>query len=475
MSKKKGLRSIRRTVSLLVIILILPLIVSVMLKIFLISPPICPEYSELVKEARSSENGYIDFKEAINISEKICCGYFMPIAKITFPECFKDKYIDKGRYCYYLLADYYKYLIKEGRLREEFDFYSKNYKYFEAPVKIEKLDCISPKNEWKSDLLNDSQDVLKNIKKMNEINTFVFYFEDYYEQFSDWTPLWIIEFTNIFLYLEKGDYKNAKDWLDTSIQSFVHAEMLSGSYSIMMSYLREAINPLLFSQSLPDTFYEHLVGSLIEAKEKFKLIDFKTVYKNWLFNVENELILDKTRFIEDRRRYRDKNYFTLISNLFSALLSYNDVARILDKYRVTFESSTWKDLKDAAFYNRGILSKPINELKLVKKRENIYEYELSDFLNGTIWERMALMPDWALCHFYNSIIIALLEQYYVNHGEYPVSLQEIACYFTEEELISINEYFDISMSSQNYCIVFKPDPNKKMVYKNLYCHWNMVE
>ncbi len=447
-----------------------------MLKIFLISPPICPEYSKLVKKARSGENGYIYFKEAINISEKICCGYFMPIGKTTFPKYFKDNYINKyhlRNYCYFL-SNYYKYLIKEGRLREEFDFYSKNYKYFEAPVKIEKLDCISPKNEWKSDLLNDSQDVLKKVKEACEKDNCIYY-REYNEEYLDWTPLWIIELTNIFLYLEKGDYENAKDWLDTSIQSFVHAEMLSGFDYIMINYLRTAINPLLLSLSLPDAFYEHLVDSLIEAKEKFKLIDFKTVYKKWLFSVENELILEKTEFIEDRRRFRSNKSFTLISNLFSALLSYNDVARILDKYRVTFESSTWKDLKDAAFYNRGILSKPINELKLVKKRENIYEYEFDGFIKGIIWERMALTPDWALCYLYNSIIIALLEQYYANHGEYPVSLQEIACYFTEEELISINEYFDISMSPQNYCIDFNPDPNPKRVYKNLYCHWNMVE
>jgi len=454
----------------------LPLIVSVLVKIFLIPPPICPEYSELVKKAKSSENGYIYFKEAIKISEKICCGYFMPIGKITFPDYFKDKYIDKYHvesYCNFL-ANYYEYLIKEGKLQEEFDFHSKNYKYSEAPVKIEKLDCISPKNEWKSDLLNDSKDVLKNIKEAYRLNTFIVY-EDYYEEYLDWTPLWIIELTNIILYLEKGDYENAQDWLDSSIQFCVHAGMLSGFNSTIIAYLRGVINPLLLNPSLPDTFYEYLVCSLIEAKGKIKLTDFKTAYIKWLFSVEDELIKDRTSFIEEPKRFGNKNPFTIISNLFSALLSYNDVAHILDKYRATFESSTWKDLKDAAFYNKGILSKPINELKLVKSRKNIYEYELDGFLKGIIWERMALMPDRSLCFFYNSIIIALLEEYYANHGEYPVSLQEIACYFTEEDLTLINEYFNISISPQNYCIDFNPEPHPKRVYKNLYCHWNMVE
>ncbi|HOV34083.1 MAG TPA: hypothetical protein PLX23_12060, partial [Candidatus Hydrogenedens sp.] len=109
------------------------------------------------------------------------------------------------------------------------------------------------------------------------------------------------------------------------------------------------------------------------------------------------------------------------------------------------------------------------------KKDKYTKIQFDRFIKGIIWERMALTPDWALCYLYNSIIIALLEEYYANHGEYPVSLQEIACYFTEEDLTLINEYFNISISPQNYCIDFNPEPHPKRVYKNLYCHWNMVE
>jgi len=480
MSKKKGLRSLRSTVILFVTILFLPLAVLLFVRTFFSVPPIYPEYKELIKRINSDENRDIYYKKASDMAWKICYGYFTPLGLKSYTPENMDSAEDKNssvkvkNFDPYGVEDYFhdlfyynRILAMEKSVWDKFNFYSENFKYTEPPPEMARFGCMFPGKEWKSDLLHDSQDILSNLKKIDEKHFFLPY-EDSLSIIS-MRELMFVEFANVFLYLEKGDYENALDWLDTFTQVGILLKNINFYYSFFLTnHLSYVVNSVVLCPSLADTFYEHIVNSLIEAKERCRLRDFKIAYKNLLFEIENI-------FIIMQKNIANENFNKVIPNLVLALL-YNDIARLLNKYKSDFESATWKDLEDAVTYKKGKLSIPLGKMKLLKTYGGLYMREFNVYWFGEIWQYMFVRHNYSLCALYSSILITLLEQYYAHYGEYPASLENLieGC-FSEEELIWMDKHLKIYLSPQNYCIDCNPNPSDKRFYANLYCNYNGME
>ncbi len=459
MFKKKGLRPIRSVVILFIVILIVPLIILFLARTFFTAPPICPEYKEIVKKVKTNENGYIYFEGALNISERIFCGYFSPIQWYVYipksPDSFQfeeDK-VRLKQFSGYDFAILYRFLVKEQLIQDEFDSYS-NYKYlFSTPTDKKKPGrCISPEKDWKTDFLRHSQDVLNNIKKANQKNFFMPYNSKVSPAVSSEWNLLLIEFVNILIYLENGNYQSALDWLEAFNQFLTKFDSAYSFNSIMSKHLLFVIRSTSTYPSLPDTFYEDLLCSLSNIKDEVKSKDFKTVYQKALFFFEDY-------FVKEHETLMNGNPARTMPKLLSMFLSYNDMSRILDKHHQTFEASTWKDLEDAIFYNKGELYNAITDINSLKKRKFYYEPEFWKFYSGDIWQDILLGYNATMSTLYGSILTVLLEQYHAKNGEYPNSLDDIINgYFSEEELAWMDEYIDISLSPETYYIDYYPIP-----------------
>ncbi len=173
-NKKKGLRSFRNTVILLGIILVIPLIVLFITNTYFIAPSICPEYKEILQRAKSNENGYPYFKEAVKHAEEIFRGYFpqMKCSGIWIGKEGKAQYSEPKEFIWHP-SDYYSLfwlLIVEKLLLDEIDAYSQQKYKISKKVNVDNQPYISSGNNWGDDFLKVSQVVLKNIKKANQKN-----------------------------------------------------------------------------------------------------------------------------------------------------------------------------------------------------------------------------------------------------------------------------------------------------------------
>ncbi|HOV32155.1 MAG TPA: hypothetical protein PLX23_02175 [Candidatus Hydrogenedens sp.] len=459
MFKKKGLRPLRNAIILFIVILIVPLIFLFLSRAFFTAPPICPEYKEILKKAKTSENGYIYFEGALNISERIFCGYFSPIQWYVYiqksPDSFQFEY-DKVRLKHYSGYDFamlYRFLIKEKLIQDEFDSYSK-YKYlFTVPTDKKKPDhCISPEKDWKTDFLRHSQDVLNNIKKANKKDFFLPYNSKVSPALSSEWNLLLIEFANILIYLENGDYQSASDWLETFNHFLTKFDSAYNFNSIMSKHLLFVIRSVALYPSLHDPFYEDLLCSLSNIKDEVKSKDFKTIYQKSLFFFENY-------FVKEHEILMNGNPTQTMPKLLSMFLSYNDISRRIDKHRPTFETSTWKDLENAVFYNKGELYNALTDINSLKKRKFYYEPEFWKFYSGDIWQDLLLEYNATMSTLYGSILTVLLEQYHAKNGKYPNSLDKIINdYFSDEELAWMDEYIDLCLTPENYYIDYYPIP-----------------
>jgi len=461
MFRKKGLRPLKSTIILFIVILIVPLFILLVARAYFTAPPICPEYKEIVKKAKSSENGYIYFEGALNIGRRIFCGYFEPIQWYAHirksPENFQfESYkVRLKHFSGYDFAMLYRFLVKEQLIQDEFDKYSK-YEYL-FPVSTEDKKkpnpCITPEKDWKTDFLRHSQDVLNNIKKANQKDFFLPYRPSKTDpsKSSEWDIL-LIEFANILIYLEQGNYQSALDWLETFNQFLVCFDGAYNFNSIMAKHFLFVVRSVAIYPSLPDTFYEDLLCSLLNIKDEVKSKDFRTTYQKALFFFEDYMVKEHETLMRG-------NFAQTMPKLLSMFLSYNDMSRSMDKHRPTFEASTWKDLEDAVFYNKGKLYDAIKDINSLRKRKICYEPNFWMFYSGKIWQDLLLEYNTALSTLYGSILTVLLEQYHAKNGRYPDSLDEIINgYFSEEELAWMDGYIDLCLSPETYSIDYYPVP-----------------
>ncbi len=461
-SKKSGLRTYRHTFILLVIIILIPLAFLVIAKSFLTAPPICLEYQELVKEAKMDENGYIFFKGANIVARRMACGYFSSLTwHVQIPDTPESLTFTKGsfkaeRWPAEMFLSFYKFLIKENLFQEEIDAYAKRKYKISSPENLREHSCIYPENNWIEDFFRNSQGILNNLKKITEKDFFLPYEGDPYPFYPSLnSEMMLIELVNVLLLLEKGDYTNALDWVETFNQLALKLEPVYLWEPSQIAQQLSVVSMIASYPSLPDGFYQDLLNQLLEMKEKIKVLEFKTAYQNALFYFEDWFVRKQTQL-----RYNPPQ--TSIPRSISLFFAYNDMARVIEKNREVFETSTWKDIEDAVFYNKGKVYNAINDIKSIKRRPGLEEKEYWMFWSGEKYRNMLLRYNHSLCSIYGSILKTLLERYFKKNGVYPENLDDILQqHFTEEELIWMDDYLDIYLSSETYSIDFYPIPKRE--------------
>ncbi|HOK08881.1 MAG TPA: hypothetical protein PLT82_06880 [Candidatus Hydrogenedens sp.] len=470
-SKKKGLRSFRSVLILLIVILVLPLIILFIVKEYFAAPPICFEYDNIIRRTRSSENGYVYYVAANNLAERLTRGYFRTMKWKQFISDITDKYVLEQMDSKDIIMDvveylrYYKLLVSEKCILGEFDSYSKHTDWFNIPAnpnpqgksigEIAKQIggiAIYPEHNWKEDLLQHSHSVLDNIKKANQSKYVIPYFvmkEGKFINLFDYEIL-LIELANILIYLEQGDYDSALEW----IQGFHYLIYRLGVYSIdnqvSLQFLY-VVDTILSYPGLPDSFYNDLLCLLIETKESVKSIDFRSVYLRYIFELESA-------FVSYNEGLTDQNPINGIQNSFKVFFAYTNTARLLEKYGKTFEASTWEDVEKAVLYKQGKMSEAIEEIRMNNAKYNLYHFHWL-FNSGELWESILRQRNTVLSAIYGSIIKVLLEKYRINNGNYPASLNDVVgSYLSDEEIKWILTYLEIQLSQWKYYIDYYPFP-----------------
>lgn len=458
-SKKRGLRSFRKTVILFVIILIIPLIILFIAKTFFAVPPIFPEYQDWIKKAKSDENGYLFFEGAENIAKRMYCGYFSMTIKNLIPDN-PDKYLfsknifklEKWPPEMYLRI--FKFLIKENLFIEEINAYTQRKYPVSTPTNNREHSCIYPETNWAEDFHRNSLGVLGNIKRANEKDFFLPYVSHPYTPYSIFdSNITLIELVNVLMLLHKGDYQDALNWIDTMNQLALHIEPIYQEESSPIGQQLSVLNMLTLYPSLPDVFYDDLLCRLLEIKDKINKLEFKTVYQYALFYFENS-------FVRRQAQLQYSPPHILIPRSISLFFAYNEISRALDKQREVIETSTWKDIEDAVFYNRGKLHTAITAIKSSIGRSFADTGDYWMFWSGEKYRNILLKYNYSKCSVYGSILTVLLEKHFKQNGLYPLDL-DLKEYFSEEELLWMDEYLDIYISPEKYYIDYYPIPKKE--------------
>jgi|GEM_PF-1717603 len=463
-SKKRGLRSFRNAIVLFIIILIVPLIILFFARVFFSAPPIYPKYEELVKRAKSSENGYIFFKGAKNLAKMMHCGYFSSTTwKIMLSDKPEGFHFDEDvfrleRWDEFTYFNYYKFLVKRNLFGEEMEAYFNKRYSITGPTNFHERSCIYPGENWVQDFLRNSQGILDNIKKARQKDFFLPYenISGYIrpEMIMDYSLL-LIELVNVVLLIQKGDYPSALDWIDSFNQIALLMEPLFLWGPSLVAQQLSVISIVASYPPLTEPFYEDLLCLLTEFKEKIKSIDFNTVYQNALFYFEDSFVQRQNQLMYSPPYYS-------IPNSISMFFAYNEISRMLDKHREVFTTATWKDIEDAILYNKGKVYSSMVSIKTIKKRSSVGSNEYWMFWSGEKFKNLLLRYNSALCSIYGTILIVLLEQYYKQNGVYPDDRDNfMKDYFTEEEIIWMNDYLDISLSPEKYFIDYYPIPKRE--------------
>jgi len=461
-SKKSGLRSYRHTFILLAIIIVIPLVFLIIAKSFLTAPPICMEYQELIRKAKMDENGYVFFVRPNTIAKRMVCGYFSSFTwKVLIPDTPDTLTFTKGsfkaeRWPAEMFLSFYKFLIKENLFQEEMDAYAKKEYPISGPENFRERFCIYPEGHWIEDFLHNSQGILDDMKIVSNKDFFLPYKSDPYAFYSALnSEMLLIELVNVLLLLEKGEYTEALDWVETFNQVALKLDPIYLWEPSQIVQQLSIVSMIASYPSIPDAFYQNLLNQLLDIKEKIKTLEFKTVYKNALFYLEDW-------FVNKQGQLKYNPPQLSIPRSISLFFAYNDMARVLEKNREVFETSSWRDIENAVFYNQGKVYNAINEIKSIKRRAGLEDKEYWMFWSGEKYRNMLLRYNQSLCSIYGSILKILLERYFKSNGVYPKNLDDILQqYFTEEELIWMDDYLDIYLSSETYFIDFYPIPKKE--------------
>lgn len=487
--KRKGLRSLRSVFVLFVTILLIIVAFLLFVKIYLTFSPICPEYNKMVKVALSDKNGYVYFERASDIAKKISCGFFGTMRWYYYTQKEEGGFENKENIHYWMgfsegrFLIFYKLLVMNRAISGEFDSYSKDngllFSSLEEVIALRKesldknpyifrfkgdnlKDCIPPENDWKSDFLNNSKEVIHNLKIAKEKDYFIFYNKDSttYETWVDpYNCILLNILVNSLINLEERNYNEVLDWLETSGQVLLHLDF---DY-IMFRYLKDVIETIASYPSLPDSFYNDLICYLLTIKDEISSREFSEILQKELFYLED--YFKRSRDFQDEDEYRLNHSFfeyakETSKNLFYHNLAYIMLSRCLEKYRPVLESASWTDVENAVFYSKGKLCKAVKDIENVcsNNKKRIHYFPLTELCSD-----MLIVNNTILSYTYKSILIVLLEQYHAQCGIYPDSIEKVIDnYFSEEEIDWMNEHIELGLSPEYYEIRHYSIPKQVM-------------
>lgn len=487
--KRKGLRSLRSVFVLFITILLVTVVFLLFVKIYLTFPPICSEYNKMVEIALSDKNGYVYFERASDIAKKISCGFFGTMRWYYYTQKEEGGFEDKESITYkmglsegYFLM-FYKLSVMDGTISGEFDSYSKDKGLFfsslEEVIELRKKyigndrylpfymdydwkDCILPENDWKSDFLNNSKEVIHNLKLAKEKDCFIFYNKNstIYESWVDpYNCILLNILVNSLINLEEGNYNEVLDWLETSGQVLLHLDF---DY-IMVRYLMDVIKTIASYPSLPDSFYNDLICYLLTIKDEIYSRKFSEILQKGLFYLED--YFKRSQDFQDENEYRyNHSFFEHAKETSKKYLYYNlayiSLSRCLEKYRPVLESASWTDIENAAFYDKGKLRKAVKDIENVcsYNKKRIHNFPLTELCGNIL-----ITNNTILSYTYKSILIVLLEQHHAQYGRYPDSIEKVINnYFSDEEINWMNEHIELDLSPEYYEIRHYPIPKQVM-------------
>lgn len=474
--KKKGLRTLRSSVVLFVVIFITPMVLMVLLLPFITPPPIYPEYINIIKEIETGKNvvNLLDINEGMRLVDNLFCGFFQPMQWKVYVSEPGTRDIKPGKTfspSEFLLLPCYCFLTDRQLIEEELESY-KTYGDLYFPNKDRVLsDCIKWEKEWENSFKCHSEKLLEIIQQI--VNKYKGQSFKYYPFNSKGNPQYILEtrkkwdlivYLNVILNIKDENYGMALEWIRGYSQFL---ELIGGGCSYFFfdhKVMLNCINLLPFYYSFPDYFYGEIIHLLISLKNNYETVDFWEMYWYELFEVEDryaelELGMDKISLIGNRTQSLGNKF----KMLFNRRKAYTSLSRIVAKYRPDLESATWKDAEDAVFYNRGKLVPYFNS---VVQHANEYSYNSPHYysqglniptLGGT--KRYVYSHHLWLAYFYGSIVRVILEYYRSCYGTYPDSIKEfLGDFLKEEEIVWIDNSIDIIFYEDKYLIICYPMP-----------------
>jgi len=488
LKRKTGLRSLRASIILFMIVIASPVVVVGLLVPFIVLPSICPEYEDVIKEIKLGKYENIpnlaNIKEGIELVERIFCSFFKPMEWKTYILDKKTGDLIEDRYSktwnreifpsvYSLMTCYY-FLTNNKMIGKELDAYSKHEDLFLPNKNNIPADCVKREKDWKTDFKYYSGKLLHKIQQIvkEQGEQPIIYFPynskgeplDILENRTQWK---LIVYLNTIISLEERDYALALEWIEKYGQFLVLLDEGS-SYSFFHSrYILELINSLPFNYPFPEYFYEELIDFLIRLKNKYETINFwRTIWFN-LFEVEDKYTdLDMNTVSLIKNWYKSGEKFGTLLNRRKA---YKSLSRIVAKYRPVLESATWEDGEEAVFYKRGKL---VPFYDSVEKHANQYKFTPTVYYD----QRIGIPVEYTiptleqtkhivyynylwLSYFYATITRVALEYYHSCYGDFPEALEDcLRNYLTEEEIAWINDSVDIFFYEDKYIIHSYPMP-----------------
>lgn len=472
--RRKGLRPIKTTFFLFLLILLIPvfsLIFFYFLKIIILTP-ICKDYEQILQQCNSENNEEVIFAKSLitatELASKVLSG-FLPFKK---GKVYKPIFVPNNDATFYYEGDKFVEDSQDGFQQLEFlmfmtylkeiDYELETFMREQESIVSDKKKfegggtSIKPKKEWELELLHHANNILNTIQIPHRRDFPVLTKMIKEETFPYPKTLWGVMYLTILIQLKERDYDTALYYIN-SMNDIAYL-MEEGTFSLTRHWF-EYVSSLLSYPNLPVYFYEEVLCSFMELKEKFREKDLQKVYRFTLFDLEDEfsyLLGDKVRmnnYEDDKKKFR---FSDKVLNYVNCLRAYINTVRRVEQLDNIIASITWKDLEEGILLKRGKIYTILTQVgEYNGKYFSKYEETVHTFKFPTITHFLFSYYNYIrnLSSVYAMILIVLCEHHHSTYGTYPDNLEEmLGSYLSDEDLQWISKYIEIKISPDNYII-----------------------
>ncbi|GEM_PF-4011453 len=474
-SKKRGLRSIKSAVVILVVVFLMPIITAVVVSRYFSVAPIYPKYDEVIDISKSDKNGYIYLKSAEIIAKRIYDNFihtnlvkYRPSSQIGNRYLFDYKQSTKAPdYVHFIvLLDIYKPYIKSGNLKNVLASVNRSIEKSPAlpagapPAKLENISPkITPEN-WEREFLKYSDEVLNNIKKANRSCYLVKYPLEGGQNYPVDIPLgWEIisvALVSCVINFESGNYSKAMDWLEHITALAVKCYENSIRSGAVLTLVQILYANLLIIDYLPEWVYEDIFCVLNHAKEAIATTPFSKKFELILLVLENSFRVGE--------RHERMGRF---EQLWVTFTNYRTLSKMLENETELFLNASWDNVENSIVNRDQGVIKRLNEFR--RMVYYMYPNELWAFCSGTMIENSLFDRNYSLAGIYAGMFFTLAKEYQIRNGKMPKSIREVLSgRLPEDELKWFESLSSVVTEPRKiYLIATSMEPWKEMKLRRL--------